>query len=200
MADLGTHQVAIFLWILKSRPASVEATGGLDYYKDSEWYDTILTLWDFEPKAGSVRGSYQVANTTSHGGFFEAFMGDEGSLVISEDTRKGFLFRETRAPRKDWEDSAEKIETMDRPAMELKIGETRKSGKGQEEALEADYDPSKPVHQYHLENFFAAVRNPKNRLSCPAAEAFDTCVAVLKANEALEKGCRVDFSPGDFSV
>ena len=44
--------------------------------------NSLVTVTSLDGKP--VRGTYQVLNTTSHGGFFETFMGDEGSLVVSE--------------------------------------------------------------------------------------------------------------------
>ena len=37
-------------------------------------------------------------------------MGDEGSLLISEDSRTGFIFREPQAKRRAWEDEAVLVE------------------------------------------------------------------------------------------
>ena len=42
-----------------------------------------------------------------------------------------------------------------------------------------------PYHQPHLQNFFDAVRG-KATLNCPAEVAYETAVAVLKVNEAIE--------------
>jgi hypothetical protein len=149
-----------------------------------------------------VRAFYQVLNTTSYGGFYEVFMGDQGSLVISEDSRKGFIFREMQAKRQEWEDEAKKVEKMGVMAIELKIGETllpdgRKDPKSQKLAAEA----RKPVHQLHLESFFDAVRrtDPK-ALTCPPQEAFRTAVTVLAANRAVRTGQRVVFKPEDFEA
>ncbi len=127
MADLGSHQVDVFNWFLNAQPKSVLASGGLDYYNEQagrDWYDNVMAIYEYSTAAGPVRAFYQVLNTTSHGGFFETFMGDEGSLTISEDARKGHMFREVSAKRREWEDESEKIESMGREAMELKIGET----------------------------------------------------------------------------
>jgi len=203
MADLGSHQIDVFNWFLKTQPTSVMASGGLDYYKEQagrDWYDNVLTIYEYQTPAGPVRAFYQVLNTTSYGGFFETFMGDEGTLVISEDTRKGQIFREEAAKKREWENEASKVESMDRDAIELKIGETltstgEKSAEGQkllEESL-------KPPHQLHLENFFAAIREGKP-LNCPAELAYEVAVSVLKANDAVAKGARVEFKPEEFKV
>jgi len=202
MADLGSHQVDVFNWFLKARPKSVMASGGLDYYceKGREWYDNVMAIYEYDTAAGPVRGLYQVLNTTSHGGFYETFMGDQGSMVISEDPRKGLLFREVHAKRREWEDEAEKVETMGRDAIELKIGETLlPDGSKDPEGQRLLAESQKPVHQLHLENFFNAIRTG-SPLSCPPEIGFETAVSVLHANKAVEVGRRVDFKPEEFVV
>lgn len=201
MADLGSHQIDVFNWFLEAAPKGVQATGGLDYYNDREWYDNVLALYDYEVHGEPVRGFYQVINTSSHGGYYETFMGVEGSLVISEDINKGFLFREVTAKRREWEDEASKVETMGRDAIQLKVGETlgadgKKSAEAQK--LEAEVQKKKP-HTFHLENFFDAIRNG-TALNCPPDIAYETAVSVLKANEAVQSGCRLSFNPDDFKA
>lgn len=198
MADLGSHQIDVFGWVLKAKPKSVLASGGLDYYKDREWYDNVMSIYEYDTAAGPVRAFYQVLNTTSHGGFFETFMGDEGSLEVSEDPRRGHVFREPEAKKREWEDESQKVEQLGRDAIELKIGETlapdgSKSAEGQRLLEES----KKPVHQLHLENFFNAIRG-QGQLTCPADLAFETAVAVLKANDAVEAGRRLEFRPEEF--
>lgn len=203
MADLGSHQIDVFNWILKTRPAKVYAEGGLDYYKDQpgrDWYDNVMCIYDYDTPAGIVRAFYQVLNTTSHGGFFEAFMGDEGSMTISEDARKGQFFREQAAKRREWEDESEKIETMDREAITLKIGETlAPDGSKDPEGQRLLEESKKPPHQLHLENFFSAVRHG-TPLSCPPEVGYETAVSVLRANESVDAGQRMAFKADEFTV
>jgi predicted dehydrogenase len=203
IADLGSHQIDVFNWFLRTPPKSVQAGGGLDYYTDQpgrDWYDNVMTIYEWQTPAGPVRGFYQVLNTTSYGGFYEQFMGDEGTLVISDDGKTGLIFREVHAKRREWEDEAEKVETMGREAIELKIGETltpegKKAPQGQQLAIEAQKDS----RQLHLENFFSAVRKG-TPLTCPPQVAYETCVTVLKANDAIASGCRIEFKPEEFKV
>ena len=56
-----------------------------------------------------------------------------------------------------------------------------------------------PYHQPHLQNFFDAVRG-KGTLNCPPDVAYETAVAVLKVNEAIEAASRLSFKPEDFKV
>ncbi|MEW6250447.1 MAG: Gfo/Idh/MocA family oxidoreductase [Planctomycetota bacterium] len=203
MADLGSHQVDVFNWFLKTPPKAVMATGGLDFYteqKGRDWYDNVLALYEYQTPAGPVRAFYQVLNTTSYGGFFETLMGHEGSLVISEDPRRGQIFREQAAPKREWENEADKIETMDREAINLALGKTlRSDGTPDPEGERLAAEAQKPPHQLHLENFFSAVRDG-TPLSCPAEVAFEVCVTVLKANEAVAKGTRIELKPEDFKA
>lgn len=53
------------------------------------------------------------------------------------------------------------------------------------------------MHQFHLENFFEAVRaNDKKLLTCPAEEAYVATVSVFKMYDALQSGEKRLF-PGD---
>lgn len=199
MCDLGSHQVDIFGWFTKAKPIAVMADGGTDYYK-SEWYDNVMAIYEFKTAAGIVRAYYQVLNTTGHGGFYETFMGDEGSIVISEDSRIGEFYREQRAKRKSWEAESETTEKNGAEAFNLKIGETLDpAGKPAAEGQKLLEESKKPVHQLHLENFFSAIRNG-TPLTCPAELAYETCVTVMKANDAVAAGKRLEFKPEEFAI
>lgn len=200
MADLGSHQMDVFSWFLKTNPKSVMASGGADYYPGREWYDNVMSIYEYATPTGPVRAFYQVLNTTSHGGFFETFMGTEGSMVVSEDSRVGQLYREVAATKREWENESEKIEAMGRDAITLKIGETLDpSGKRTAEGERLLAEAAKPVHQLHLENFFNAIRTG-TPLSCPPEIAYETAVTVLRANDAVESGKRYDFKPEEFKA
>ena len=200
IADLGSHQIDIFNWFLGVPPQNVVASGGLDYYKDREWYDNVMAIYQYGPQAGTVRGFYEVVNSTSFGGYYEAFMGDEGTLAISEDTNVGYMMREVRAKKREWEDDAAKVSKMGKDAIELKIGETRRAGgKKDAQSLKMAADLQKPIHQPHLENFFDAIRNG-TPLNCQAEVAYETAVTVLRVNQAVADGKRLEFKPEDFKV
>ena len=86
LSDLGAHQIDIFNWWLGCTPKSVMASGGLDYYKNHDWYDNAMVIYEFPLPEGVARAFYQVQTTTSAGGgYFEYFMGDEGAIKMSEE-------------------------------------------------------------------------------------------------------------------
>jgi hypothetical protein len=51
----------------------------------------------------------------------------------------------------------------------------------------------------HLVNFFNAVRG-KEELNCPAEVGYESAVAVLKVNEAVERGTKLTFRQSEFRV
>lgn len=202
MADLGSHQVDIFNWYAKCAPSKVTVSGGVDAFSDDrEFPDNVMTIYEYDTAWGKVRGYYQVLSTTSYNGYYEQFMGTEGTLVISEDPRKRYVFREVSAPRREWEDEAAKVEGMDKDAIALAVGKSRQQGEQKAEALKEEEDANKPPHQLHLENFFAAVRDPgKVKLNCTPEVAFETAVSVLLVEEAMKNGSVYAFKPEEFKA
>ena len=213
IADLGSHQIDIFHWFLGALPRAVMASGGVDYYDNIEWYDTVSALyeWEYEldGKKHVARGVYQTLSTTSHGGYVETFMGDEGSLVIGEDASKGGLRREQAAPEAPWEKDLPKVGAA--PVKEEKKEEAKAED---EEGITVQHSvpapgryfqsiavkgEDKPVHMWHLENFFDAVRKG-TPLNCPAEIGYETAVSVLRVNEAVEAQKRLTFTPEDFKA
>src|SRR5208282_1062526 len=107
LSDLGAHQIDIFNWWFGMAPKSVMASGGIDYYKNHEWYDNAMVIYEFPLPEGIARAFYQVQTTTSAGGgYFEYFMGDEGSIKMSENPILCAIYREARAP--SWDDLVQK--------------------------------------------------------------------------------------------
>jgi hypothetical protein len=65
--------------------------------------------------------------------------------------------------------------------------------------LKLPVEINKPHHQAHLENFFDAIRG-KAAINCPAEVGYQSTVAVLKINEAVEAERKLRFEPGEFVV
>jgi predicted dehydrogenase len=205
IVDLGSHQIDVYAWFLETTPKGVIASGGTDYYdkKTHEWYDTVMAIYDFETKEGTVRAFYQVLTTNSNQGYYETFMGDQGTLAISESSSRGSVYREQSA-QVDW-DKWVKLGFLNEPkkAEEKKEGEKATLDVRETLAPPAYELPvtmeGKPYHQPHLENFFNAVQG-KEKLNCPAEIGYETAVMVLKVNEAVEAARRLEFKPEEFTV
>ncbi len=203
IVDLGSHQIDIFAWVFGVMPKSVMAGGGINFYKTHEWYDNVLATFEYENAEGVNRAFYQVLTTTSNGGFYESFMGENGTLVISEVSQRGnHLLREAHAP--EWDPYVSRG-LLDKPpappstAQKLKniVLDVRVSAPLGVWPLPVQFN--KLPHQAHLENFFDAIRLG-TPLSCPAEVGFETAVAVLKVNEAVEAGVKLAYAPEEFKA
>ena len=204
IVDLGSHQIDIYSWFLEANPKSVMASGGTDYWKGHEWYDHVMVIYEYETKQGTVRAFYQTITTNSGNGYFELFMGDEGALLISEASGRGDVYREKWLPDDHW-DKWVKMGYLKAPPEEKKEEEPAATTEGAVDVRQSPKPPRfdlpvimvKPYHQPHLENFFDAVRG-KAKLNCPAEVGYETAVIVLKVNEAIEAGKKLEFKPEDF--
>jgi len=220
ISDLGAHQIDVFNWMLDTNPSTVMAGGGADYYKNHEWFDNVMAIYEFPTPEGTVRAFYEVLTTTSAGGgYHEYFMGVEGALKMSENPKYTKLYREAQAP--DWEryvtegllkrpsTGEEGAAVASRPwEKEIKpkfaMAAPRSSVVDVREtaALSAWDIPvtlDKAIHQPHLENFFSAIREG-TPLSCSGEQGFASTVTVLKVNEAVTARKMLTFNPSDFVV
>ena len=202
IVDLGSHQIDIFSWVFGSNPASVFASGGIDYYSDLEWYDNVMVIYEYQIPEGTARAFYQVQTTTKHGGFYETFMGDNGSLVISEVPQRGnWALREAHAP--EW-DSLVKEGLLNSESTPIQKSDTKNIFLDVRVTAEAGRWPlpvelAKPAHQPHLENFFNAIRHGIP-LNCPAEIGYETAVSVLRVNEAVDSSRVIKFRPEQFKI
>jgi len=201
IVDLGSHQIDIYNWFLEAVPTSVLASGGTDYYvkETHEWYDTVLAIYEYETKNGVVRAYYQTLTTNSSEGYFENFLGDQGTLHISESRNRGSVYREPTAPQ--WDEWVNKgyLTAPEKPKQiaagaVLDVRETIAPDRHDIPLAFTD-----PYHQPHLENFFNSIRGTET-LNCPAEIGYETAVSVLKVNEAVESGRRMSFAKNEFHV
>jgi len=203
IVDLGSHQIDIYSWFLGTNPKSVIASGGVDYWKGHDWYDSVMVIYEYETKAGIVRAFYQTITTNSAKGYFETFMGDEGTLEISEASSRGSVYREAWVSADSWEKWV-KLGYINAPVEEKEEETSDTVLDVRESPKPPSYDipvtmGGKAYHQPHLENFFDSIRG-KAKLNCPAKIGYETAVTVLKVNEAIAAGKKLDFTESDFAI
>jgi predicted dehydrogenase len=213
IVDLGSHQIDIYSWFLGANPSHVMASGGNLYYdpRTHEWYDTVMVVYDYDTPAGPVKAFYQTQTTNGSQGYFESFMGDHGTLLISESELNyaGRLYRDPNAP--PWDEWIQKGYVSTPKLREAEVTADADAAKSAARAVldvresvppeqySVPIELRDPYHQPHLQNFFDAVRG-KAEVTCPPEVAYETAVAVLKVNEAIEARSRLSFGPGDFRV
>ena len=206
IVDLGSHQIDIYNWFLAARPTSVLASGRTNYYdkKTHEWYDTVMAIYEYDTPQGPVSAQYQTLSTNSSQGYFESFMGHEGTLLVSEKAARCRVYRESWVDEKKWSPWVRKGYLSEPEEPKPQKPKTSGVALDVRESIPApsykiQLDVIERVHQPHLANFFDAIAG-KATLTCPAEIGYETAVTVLKVNEAVEAGRKLDFEPGDFVV
>ena len=58
LSDLGAHQIDIFNWWLGTTPKSVVASGGLDYFKNHDWYDNAMVICEYQLTQRGVTSAF----------------------------------------------------------------------------------------------------------------------------------------------
>ena len=213
MVDLGSHQIDLFFWAWGVPPKSVTAIGGNDLFDPPrETYDNVMCLYEFEMPDGKVnRAYYQVISSNGRGQFYEQFMGVNATATIAEISACGNeVQRELRAggiPLVEWQKFIDeglifpirepvKADEDDDKRKDI-VQDVRISRQARGNPITVELN--KPAHMPHLENFFAAVRHGE-KLNCPAELAYESAVAVLAANRAVEERKTIYFKPEDFKV
>ncbi len=199
LSDLGAHQIDVFNWFLGGPPNTVLAGGGNDYYPDHEWFDNAMVIYEYDRPEGVVRAFYQVLTTTSAGGgYYEQFMGIDGTLKMSENPKYTAIYREATAP--DWEQWVRLHYLATGTAVASADDDAPDRVDARETAELASYKLpvvlNQAIHQPHLENFFQAIRG-QAKLNCSAEEAFRSEIAVFKAIEAVYAKTMIYLQPQD---
>jgi len=226
MVDLGSHQVDVFNWFIGAQPRSVLASGETSHstQKTDAWYDSAAAIFNYDTPQGPVTATYQTLVGNRHDGYLEKFMGNKGTLVLSERSRVGTLYPEPAIKGDDYVRWATGLKEGHLTASEqvMKLVETM-SIKQLAQVLSIDDTPHpvtldsgkmvtatmlscdlattlrKAYHQPHLENFFDAIRG-QAELTCPGKIGYETAVTVLSINKAIETGHKISFEPADFIV
>ncbi len=204
IVDLGSHQIDIYNWFLEDTPTSVMASGGTDYYDPDthEWYDNVLAIYEYGNREVNVKAFYQTITTNSNEGYFENFMGDQGSLMISESASRGGVYKEPGVENWDkWvklgylkAPEEEEAEEQQQQGAVLDVRETLAPP-----AHEIPVELNDPYHKPHLENFFNTIRGT-DTLNCPVEIGYETAVTVLRVNDAVEAGNKLSFDPDEFYI
>jgi len=206
LAALGSHQIDVFNWYMDGPPKSVTASGGTDFYKKEthECSDTVMAVLEYEIKKRTIRALYQTNSANSNFGYYETFMGDQGTLHISEASGRASVFREPASP--DWEKWV-KIGILEAPEKPEKKPDAEGDDGAILEPEESVAPPSynlpiqfnDPVHKPLMDNFFNAVRG-QGQLASSAEAGFASLVTITKINEAIATGRKIDLTPDDFKA
>jgi len=202
VVDFGVHQIDVINWFLGAPPKAITARGGTHYYdqKTHAWYDTVMAILEYETEEGTVCVSYETLCTNGYGGHVEVFMGDQGTLELSESPGRGGAYRDPEAP--DWNKWV-RLGFLRRPGTEDEKETSSVSIDVQETKPPAKYEIpvvlEVPYHQPHLKNFFDAIRG-QAELACSAEMAYSSTITALMINEAVEKKQTLELTPETFRI
>jgi len=200
MAELGSHQIDVINWFTGATPISVMGMGGIDYWKDGrEVWDNVQVLYEYPD---GVKVVYTSILSNQYDGYAEQFMGDKGTLLLTNE-KDGFLFREPTADELGWEEHAKKTTGKGgATGLVLDVTATKKRGTGAViggRKMEAGYE-LKDAYVLELESFVNDVVRNGQKPICDAEVGFKAAVAVLMANKAIEEGRKITFTPDMFQV
>lgn len=199
MAELGTHQLHVANWYLQEAPSAVVGIGGIDYWKDGRTvFDNVEVVFEYP---SGVKVNYTSLTTNQYDGFYEQFMGTEGTLIVSQQTG-GQYFREPTAQAEGWMSDPANKETGARGQAGLKLDPeaTKKLGttgvKVGEKIIRGSVE-GKDDYLLEMEDFFASIRTGAPVL-CDWRDGLRACVAGVRANEAMTKKTRIEIPKTDY--
>jgi predicted dehydrogenase len=203
MSELGTHQTHAVNWFLGSAPVAVVGMGGIDYWKDGrEVFDNVEVIFEYP---GGVKLNYTSLTTNQYDGYYEQFMGKDGTLLISEEKETpSSYYREPTAPLEDWmkaPTSGSQTGKHKETGLKLDPEATKKIAPGTKigEKTLATNVSGKSSYVLEMEDFFNAIRTG-SPVTCDWKEALGCCVAAIKANEAMRKKTRIEITPADYAI
>jgi len=196
ISDLGAHQIDIFNWFMGTQPKSVMASGGRSYFKDREHFDNVMCIFEYDTPFGNARAFYQVLTTTSAGGgYYETFMGTDGTIEISEREAYTNIYKESGADGAKWDNLVRrgllKKEAVGQAAGGSDAIASYASAPPDKYALPGGLN--KPPHQPHIENFFAAIRG-EAELTCDARHALESEAPIYWVNPAANSHEIINFT------
>jgi predicted dehydrogenase len=200
MSELGTHQIHAVNWFLGSAPIAVVGMGGIDYWKDGrEVFDNVEVIFEY---ANGVKLNYTSITTNQYDGYYEQFMGKDGTLLISEEKETpSSYFREPTAAAEDWMKASATSQKGKHNEVGLKLDPeaTKKIAPGTKvgEKTLAGNTSGKSSYVLEMEDYFNAIRTG-SPVTCDWKEALGCCVAAIKANEAMDKKTRLEIGPENF--
>lgn len=201
MAELGAHQIHVANWYLGEHPSAVVGIGGIDYWKDGRTvFDNVEVVFEYP---SGIKLNYTSLTTNQYDGFYEQFMGKDGTLIVSQETG-GQYYREPTAALEDWMKNPVNKQSGARGQSGLKLDPeaTKKLGVTGNKVGQKTITGSiagKDDYLLEMEDFFNSIRTG-SPISCDWRDGLGSAVAAIRANEAMTKRTRVEISAKDYEL
>jgi predicted dehydrogenase len=216
VGEIGCHQLDQAIWFLNSKPTAVTGFGAVSFWKDGrDVPDTVQAIFEF-PKG--VLMNYDATLGNSFDGTYDMLYGSDAAVMLRDD--KAWMFKEVDSPLLGWEVYARKEKFYEETGITLAANGSKSVPAG-DKSLQG---PEKAVNnalmvalQVFLHNVAAVVEateaavatlgaddpealaeqaaSTKRRPASGYLQAYQATVAVIKANEAIMAGKRIEIKP-----
>lgn len=196
VGELGILPVDMVNWYLKATPTAVSGFGGILAWPDGrDVPDTVQCVFEYP---NGVHLFYDATIANSFDGKYEVLMGTDSAIYLRDG--RGWLVKEADAKALGWEVYARKDKLGDETGIALVADASKQLALGK--------DPGSTIQpamtdQIMLNNavdgFLAAIRGGKKPLA-GALEGYQSTVAVIKANEAVNSASRITLSDDLFAL
>ncbi|MGC8742687.1 MAG: Gfo/Idh/MocA family oxidoreductase [Verrucomicrobiia bacterium] len=221
IGEIGIHQIDELLWFMLAKPKSVTGFGGILFHKDDrEIADTAQAIFQF---GTGMTLNYEATLGNSFDSDYEMLYGSDAAIMVRGP--KAWMFKEADAPLLGWEVYAKKEEFYKESGIVLRADATKIIA--HTEGASKDSSGPTPLYQaldafvYNCDMIASAVEDfsssfnvkdtealrkylneeLKNKaLAATAEDGLIATVYAIKANEAVEKGTKIEFQKDWFKI
>jgi predicted dehydrogenase len=212
IGELSIHQVDQVNWFWNGLPTSATGFGTIAFYKDGrDVADTVNAVLSYP---GNVCLNYDATLANSFDAAYEMFYGSDAAVMLRESN--AWMFKETDSPLLGWEVYAKKDVFYKETGIALRANASKSTNTSNQPPTAEELITSSPLF-YSLQAF---VRNAADlvdraedmekslgevdqaelakvpRRACGGyLEGYQATVSVIKANEAIASGTRVEIKP-----
>jgi predicted dehydrogenase len=193
--EIGIHHFDLCTSYLDRMPTAVSGSGTIAAWDDGrDVPDSVTCLFEY---GKTVRATYAATLTSSFGGSYATFQGNNSSLLIRE--KRAWLFKEADSALLGWEVYARKEPVHDDVGIALVADATKILAAGKEPGKDGPVEPEQEALYLALENFAWAVRG-KAPVNAGALEGLQATVTAIKAHEATLTGHGIELAPDLFTL
>ncbi len=212
IGELSIQQVDQVNWFWNGLPTSVSGFGTIAIHKDGrDVADTVHAILEYP---GNVCLNYDATLGNSFDSAYEMFYGTDAAVMLRE--AYAWMFKEVDSPLLGWEVYAKKDVFYKETGIALRANASKSVNQNDAQASAEAVITSAPLF-YALENFVrnaadltekaeimetslgevdkAELAKVPRRAAASYLEGYQATVAVIKANEAITEGKRVELKP-----
>ncbi|HEY3413043.1 MAG TPA: Gfo/Idh/MocA family oxidoreductase [Armatimonadota bacterium] len=190
VGELGIQPLDLMNWYLRSTPVAVSGFGGILAWQDGrDVPDTVQCIFEYPE---GVHLAYDATVANSFDGKYELMMGSDSAIYLRDG--RGWLIKEADAKALGWEVYAHKDKLGDETGIALVADASKQLALGKEPGSSAPPAMTdQAMLNYAVDGFLSAIRTGKKPLAGPT-EGYQSTVAVIKANEAVNSASRITIA------